>query len=1361
MTDRAAGATDLGRRLVELTIADERRLRRQWDRARRQRDAEARGRAIADVTRRIEQAEQRIERRRRAVPALTYPADLPVSGAVDQLARAIADHQVIVVAGETGSGKSTQLPKICLQIGRGVRGMIGHTQPRRIAARALAERISEETGTRLGGAIGYTIRFGDHTGPDTLVKLMTDGILLADIARDRMLRAYDTIILDEAHERSLNIDFLLGYLVELLPRRPDLKLIITSATIDPARFARHFGDAPVVEVSGRTYPVEIRYRPYGPDGAEGDEADATADGDDRRGDPDRRDAVLVETGDQSQAITAAVDELMSAGQGDILVFLSGEREITDTADVLRGHLAGRRERVDVLPLYGRLSSADQHKVFDPHTGRRIVLSTNVAETSLTVPGIRYVIDPGTARISRYSPRTKVQRLPIERISQASAGQRAGRCGRLEDGVCIRLYSQADFEARPRFTDPEIARTALASVILRMAALELGDIQTFPFLDPPDGRQITDGVTVLTELGAIEQRPDRAVTLTPTGRSVAALPVDPRLARMIVEGDRQGCLAEMLVIASALAIVDVREYPLEERDKATAAHSRFVDPRSDFVAFVSLWRYLAERGEALSGNAFRRMCRSEYLHYLRIREWQDLHAQLRQLVRGLGMTLSGELGAAPEREAGTREASATQAGRGSLAVDVDRRRVHAAALSGLLSHVGLRVEQGREYQGARGSRFVLWPGSALARSGAPLVVAAELVETSRLWGRICAAVEPEWVEEVGAHLLRRSYSEPRWQARRASVMATEKVTLLGVTIVGARPVQYDRIDPELARELFIRHALVERDWQSRHRFLADNDAAIQQVEDWENRTRRRDIVVDDDTLFDLYQARIPADVTSGRHFDAWWKTASRTDPGLLTFTADQLIAAGAKRWDDSQLTESFPDTFRTGDLDLPLDYVFEPGQRDDGVTVTIPLAVLARVDPAAFERQIPGLRRDLVIALIRSLPKTLRRNFVPVPDVAEIALRRMESNPPTGGSSLPAQLAAALTAASGVVVRTDDFDLAKVPDHLRMNFAVVDATGSAVASGKDLPALQRSLRADSRDAIARMAHGVERSGLLAFPAEGLPRQVDATVDGQAVRGYPALVDEQTSVGVRVYGSADEQSRSMRAGTRRLLVLRSPPPMAMLKGRLTRDQLLVLSTARHGTTAELAADATLAAIDALLDWAGGPAWTADGFAALARRIEPELPRAVRDVMAAGVSAVRAGNAAERAIEAAEPVAGADQLTDMRRQLAETLAPGFLDRVGARHLPDVERWLRALQVRADRVRDNPVRDRERMAEVAALRADIEAAIDALPAERRTDDDVAGLRRLLEEYRVAVFAQPMRTAVPVSAKRIRTAIAALRRDA
>ena len=1425
----APTVTDLTARLDAVMTADGRRLGRRLEGLRRM-SGPKRSRALSDLDSQISRAEQRLANRIASVPSITFPPELSVSERVDDLAAAIRDHQVVIVAGETGSGKSTQLPKICLSIGRGVNGLIGHTQPRRIAARALAERIAEETGTEVGGAVGYTIRFGDHTGPNTLVKLMTDGILLAEAGRDRDLSAYDTIIIDEAHERSLNIDFLLGYLVQLLPRRPDLKVIITSATIDPQRFSRHFGDAPIVEVSGRTYPVEVRYRPYGADDMGEDTDDDAAEdaaGQDlpARTQPPRNPGKArppsrdESSRDLAQAICEATDELSREGEGDILVFLSGEREITDTAEVLRGHLASRPGVTEVLPLYGRLSAADQHRVFSAHTGRRIVLSTNVAETSLTVPGIRYVIDPGTARISRYSPRTKVQRLPIEPISQASAGQRAGRCGRVADGICIRLYSEEDFTGRPEYTDPEISRTSLASVILQMASLELGDIASFPFLDPPDSRQITDGLTVLGELGALDRSGDDGrVRLTRTGRSLAALPLDPRLARMIVEADARGCLADVLVITSALAIQDVREYPLEDRERATASHARFADPKSDFLSLLNLWNYLADEAKARSGNAFRRMCRTEYLHYLRIREWQDLHAQLRQIARGLKMDTESRAligvselkgapadgvpgagpGSAPSASSGPQGQARSASGRSSAAGGrrrgrrpvehdrerveapvpavaaaraswaagsqvsfVDTERVHTAVLAGLLSHIGLRLEPGREYQGTRGSKFVIWPGSALAKSPPKLVVAAELIETSRLWGRLAAAIDPVWVEQVGGDLLKRSHSEPRWDARRGQVVATEKVTLLGVTLIGARTVQFDRIDPELSREMFIRHALVEADWETRHAFFAANLAALDEVAEREDRARRRDIRIDDESLFALYDERIPAEVTSARHFDSWWRKASRSEPALLTFTADQLIASGSKQIDAA----AYPDTFSAGDVSLGLDYVFEPGRADDGVTVTIPLAVLARIDPAAFDAQIPGHRKDLAVALIKSLPKTLRRNFVPAPDFAAAALSQMPNgDAAAGATSLADALAARLTALTGVVVRAQDFDQEKIPDHLRMGFRVVDEAGRPVAAGKDLAGLQRRLQGDSRQAVARASGTVERTGLTAFPDAGIPRSVTSVVSGQQVRGYPALVDERPSrgtdtVGITVFTSAADQQRALRAGIRRLLVLGAKNPLAHVRNGLTRAQMLTLSVSPYTSIAALLADATEAAVDALLDWAGGPAYTAAEFEALVKKLTPQLDRAVLDIVIAAEAVLKEAHEADRAIDAVTGTALNEQVADMQAQLQALVSPGFLTRTTAARLPDLTRYLQALTVRAGRVRENPERDRQRMVEVNELALELTAVVRSLRPERMHDPDVAEVHRLIAEYRVATFAQPMRTAVPVSAKRIRMAVSALAR--
>ena len=922
------------------------------------------------------------------MPAITYPPELPVSQRKDDIARAIEENQVVIIAGETGSGKTTQIPKICLELGRGIAGQIGHTQPRRLAARTVAERIAEELGSPLGETVGYQVRFTDVSADDTLIKLMTDGILLTELARDRTLRRYDTLIIDEAHERSLNIDFILGYLRQLLPERPDLKVIITSATIDPERFAAAFGGAPVLEVSGRTYPVEVRYRPIEP--VEGGE-DA----------------------DQGQAISDAIDELSAEGPGDILVFLSGEREIRDTADLLAG-----RDRLEVLPLYSRLSAAEQYRVFERRQAssftRRVVLATNVAETSLTVPGIHYVIDPGTARISRYSRGTKVQRLPIEPISQASANQRKGRCGRTADGICIRLYSQADFESRSEFTEPEILRTNLASVILQMAAIGLGDVPKFPFIDPPDARNIADGLTLLTELNAFSDG-----RITGLGRKLARLPVDPRIGRMILAADRNGCVREVLIIAAALSIQDPRERPADAQQAADDKHRRFADPDSgsDFGTYLNLWDYLAERQRELSSSAFRRLCRADYLNYLRVREWQDLQGQLQRLAGDLGVAV---------------DSSSTE-----------RTVVHLSLLAGLLSQIGMKTEPVRpaasvtsgrrpraEYLGARNARFAIFPGSSLARQTPDWIVAAELVETSRLWARTVASIEPEWIEPLAQHLVRRSYSEPHWERKRGSAVALEKVTLYGVPIVVDRKVNYGRIDPAAARELFIRHALVEGDWQTSHRFFAENRRLLAEAAELEHRVRRRGLIVGEDELFAFYDARVPADVVSAAHFDTWWKQARRADPDLLTFKPADLLSEDAARVS----TDSYPDiwTSQSAALDaLPLSYAFEPGSDTDGVTVDIPLSRLNQVNPAEFSWQVPGLRTELVTEMIRSLPKSLRRDLVPAPDVAREVVARL--GPPSG--DLRDAVARELRSLRGVTVPRDAWDLSRLPPHLRITVRV--------------------------------------------------------------------------------------------------------------------------------------------------------------------------------------------------------------------------------------------------------------------------------------------------------------------------------------
>jgi ATP-dependent helicase HrpA len=1296
----APSSAELRDRLAGLTLADEARLGKRLRNARKPKD-------LAALARQIAAGEQVIANRAAAVPTISYP-DLPVSAKRDDLAAAIGASQVVVVAGETGSGKTTQLPKICLEMGRGIRGTIGHTQPRRLAARTVAQRIADELHAPLGDVVGYAVRFTDQVSDRTLIKLMTDGILLAEIQRDRMLRRYDTLILDEAHERSLNIDFLLGYLTGLLPRRPDLKLIVTSATIDPHRFAAHFGDAPVVEVSGRTYPVEIRYRPLEPD--------APSDDDDDPDDPDHDVVHRVETRDQTEAIIDAVHELEREQPGDVLVFLSGEREIRDTADALRNEALRNTE---VLPLYARLLTAEQQKVFEPHTGRRIVLATNVAETSLTVPGIRYVIDPGTARISRYSRRTKVQRLPIEPISQASAGQRAGRCGRLSDGICIRLYSETDFAARPRFTEPEILRTNLAAVLLQMAALRLGDVENFPFLDPPDRRAVRDGVALLQELNAF----DSNAAITDLGRRLAQLPVDPRLARMILQAEQDGCVREILVLAAALSIPDPRERPTEHAEAARQKHARFADEHSDFLAFLNLWNYLGEQRRERSGNQFRRMCREEFLHYLRIREWQDLVGQLRTIARGLDITETGE----PDRPA-------------------DPERVHSAVLAGLLSHIGLREGDSREYQAARNARFVLVPGSVLARKPPRWVVVAELVETSRLFGRIGARIDPEQVERLAQHLVARSYSEPHWDAGRGAAMAYERVTLYGLPLIARRRVGYASIAPDEARELFIRHALVEGDWTTRHHFFRDNQALIAELSEIEERVRRRDLLVGDDEIFAYYDNRIPADVVSGRHFDAWWKKQRHTTPSMLTLTRDDLV-----RRDEPD--DDAPDTWVAGDLELPVSYRFEPGAEDDGVTVHIPVDVLGRLGGGEFGWQVPALREELVTALIRSLPKDLRRNFVPVPDTARAVL----ANLTPGQEPLLDGVQRELQRRTGVLVPLDAFDLSKLPAHLRVTFSIEDAKGEVVARGKDLGALQEELAAPVREAVAAAVAGeLERTGLRAWPDDlaELPAVVERTTGEHTVRGYPAFVDTGDTVAIRVFATPGEQAAAMRPGVRRLLRLATPSPVKAAERSLSARARLVLSANPDGSIAALLDDAADAAVDALVSELP---WTRAGFDAQREKVAAELVPQTVEIVRLLERVLAAAHDVRSALPAHPAPAQAAAIDDVRGQFRRLLPAGFVARTGRARLPDLTRYLAAIARRLDRLPRDVAIDSARMARVHAVQAAYDQLVRALPASRAAAADVAEIGWQIEELRVSLWAQQLGTPRPVSEQRIYRAIDAV----
>ncbi len=1366
----AARAQDLQDRLAGVTLRDEHRLAHRLRAARRQRDPERRARDLDAVTAQVGQAEARIERRRAAVPAITYPEELPVSARRDEIAAAIRDHQVVVVAGETGSGKTTQLPKVLLEAGRGVRGGIAHTQPRRIAARSVAERIAEELGVTLGEAVGYTVRFTDVAREDTLVRLMTDGILLAEIQRDPMLRRYDTVVVDEAHERSLNVDFLLGYLARLLPRRPDLKVVVTSATIDPEAFSRHFGGAPVVEVSGRTYPVEVRYRPL-------------VDPDDPET-PDR---------DQLEGITDALVELAGEGDGDVLVFCSGEREIRDATDAVRSLVEThpRLRSTEVLPLFGRLSAAEQHRVFAAHRGRRVVLATNVAETSLTVPGIRYVVDTGVARVSRYSLRLKVQRLPIEPVSRASADQRAGRCGRVAAGVCIRLYSEADYDARPRFTDPEILRTNLASVILQMAALGLGAVEDFPFLEPPDRRQVRDGVALLHELGALsgstagEPEPaDPAVRLTPVGRRLARLPLDPRLGRMVLAAHERGCVPDALVVVAALSIQDVRERPAEKRPAADEQHRRFADERSDLLAYLNLWRYLTEQQDALSGNALRRMCKAEFLHYLRVREWQDLVAQLRRVVRDLdlpspppgagdgapgrgraggrrGRSRAGRQGGAGsvqgEREAssgdgGPGDGGPGDGGRSAAAEDA----LHAALLAGLLSHVGSRDQRTGDYLGARGARFAVNPGSALYRKPPPFVMAAELVETTRLWARDCARVEPETVEQVADHLVQRSYSEPRWSAKRGAAVGNERVTLFGVPLVASRTVLWDTVEPAVARELFVRHALVEGDWTTHHAFARDNAALLEEVADVERRARRRDLVVDDEVLLAFYDARVPAEVTSARHFDAWWKRERRDRPDLLSFTREMLLSPQAA----AVSAQDFPGTWRQGDLELAVTYQFAPGTPEDGVSVTVPVAVLNRLQDNGFDWQVPGMREDLVVARLRGLPKPVRTRLVPVPDTARAVLGRLGAGPPSEPAPEPVTVALTreLAALTGVEVPPEAWDDARVPAHLRIRFRVVDGRGRTLGEGTDLADLRERLGESTRSAISEATRAVETDDVGAGPP-AVPRTVSARRDGQSVQGYPSLVAEGDRVAVRVLAGEAEQARAMREGTRALLLRDLSSPARLASSHLDNAAKLALANAPHaGGVTALFADCLAASVDHIVAGSGGPAWDGEQLERLRAAVRQRHRPLVLDVVRRVAGVLSLASEVRARLRGLDSPAVRHAADDVGAQLDALLPDGFVTATGVDRLPDVDRYLRAAARRLDKMAENPARDDALQARVEQVTAEYDKTLTALPPARRDSADAAAVRWMLEELRVSLFAQGLRTAYPISEKRIRTVLAALR---
>jgi len=1245
----------------------------------------------ADITR----SQQLREKRLAELPAVTYPEQLPVSQKKDVIKDAIANNQVVIIAGETGSGKTTQIPKMCLELGRGVDGFIGHTQPRRLAARSVANRIAEEMKCELGQQIGFKIRFSDQVSNNTYVKLMTDGILLAEIQQDRFLNQYDTIIIDEAHERSLNIDFILGYLKNLLPKRPDLKVIITSATIDPERFSKHFDDAPIIEVSGRTFPVEVRYNPI---------SDIN------------KDAMEAE-GDQLQGIFDAVDELCAEGPGDILIFLNGEREIRDTAEALSKR---NLKHTDVLPLYSRLSNAEQNRIFAPHSRRHIILSTNVAETSLTVPGIRYVIDPGTARISRYSYRTKVQRLPIEPISQASANQRMGRCGRVEAGICIRLYSQDDFISRPEFTDPEILRTNLASVILQMLALGLGDMSEFPFVQAPDSRNINDGLTLLEELQAIKPSKKRHQTsLTQSGRELSRLPVDPRLAKMVLTANKLGALREVIIIVAALSIQDPRERPQEKRAAANEKHSRFDDPDSDFIAFLNLWNYLEEQQSELTNSQFRKLCQKDFLAYMRIREWQDIVYQISTVCNEMKIKATTQV--------------------------ADSELIHKALLSGMLSHIGFKDEK-QIYKGARNSQFHIFPGSGLFKKSPKWIMSAELVETSKLYARINAKIDINWVEPLAQHLVKRSYSEPHWEKKPGAVIAFEQQTLYGLLVVNKRRCVYSNIDPKVSRELFVRTALVEQELGLNEQFLAYNRELIEDIQVLEHKSRRRDILVDEQTLFEFYDKKIPKEINNRAAFIKWYKTQKQKDKRYLYMTREELMQHGA-----SNITEfDYPDTWQQDNIILPLSYHFDPGQAVDGVAVQIPVALLNQVQETGFDWHIPAFRHELISGLIKSLPKSLRRNFVPAPNYADAVLAAIE---PMQGSLLDA-LTTRLLRMTGVKVDIEAWDLNALAPHLRLQFEVRDEHDKLLARGLDLAKLKAQLQGKVTDTLSKVADkGIEKADLTQWDFGALPASYVKKQGQYEIKAYPALVDKKSTAAIELFDSEEKAQQAHQQGLRRLVLLNVPSPIKYLQQNLPNKAKLGLYFNPFGKIADLIDDCIAAGVDSLLI-KHGDIRDENAFDKVKEQIRGELGDAVVEIATQVEQVLSIAHALHKKMKGRVDLTMITAHGDIKSQLESLIFKGFVSAHGANKMPDLIRYLKAIQKRLEKLPVDPNRDRLCVLELEKVAQEYKKLVNKIPKGLPIPQQVNAIFWMQQELRVSLFAQTLGTPYPISAKRVMNAI-------
>lgn len=1231
--------------------------------------------------------------REKNLPSIEYP-DLPVSEFRDKISEAINTNQVVIVAGETGSGKTTQIPKICLELGRGVAGLIGHTQPRRLAARTVATRIAEELKSKLGEKVGFKIRFSDQVSDQSYVKLMTDGILLAEIQKDRFLNQYDTIIIDEAHERSLNIDFILGYFKQLLPKRPDLKLIITSATIDPERFSKHFDNAPIIQVSGRTYPVEVRYRPF--DAAEQDL-------------------------DQTQAIIEAVNELGRESQGDILVFLSGERDIRDTADAL---IKQKFKHTEVLPLYARLSSTEQNRIFQSHSGRRIVLATNVAETSLTVPGIKYVIDPGTARISRYSIRSKVQRLPIEPVSQASANQRAGRCGRVSEGICVRLYSEEDYLSRPEFTDPEILRTNLASVILQMLNLGLGKIDAFPFVEAPDQRNINDGFRLLEELQATHKSNGK-MSLTKTGKQIARLPIDPRYARMVVEAANQECLQEVIVIAAGLSIQDPRERPQDKRQHADEKHAEYKHDDSDFLTFLNLWHTFKHQQKELSANQVRKWCKQNFINYLRMREWQDIVSQLKQGIVDLGFRLN------------TQEA--------------DYQAMHIALASGLLSHLGFK-DKDKEYLGARNSRFMIFPGSGLAKRQPKWCMVAELVETSRLFGRIAAKIDPAWIESLATHLINCQHSEPHWSKRKGVVQAFEKVLLFGQTLVHQRRVNFSHIDPVVSREIFIREALINGETKLNYAFLTHNQQAIEDVETKEDKSRRRDILVDEEELIGFYQERIPKEVCTESGLKKWWQKASQQSPDLLHFDPDNLQKHQAQHIN----ALNYPDSWKQGNLTLSLEYLFDPKNQDDGVTLKIPLPLLNQLQDQGFDWLVPGMRHELLVALIKSLPKKLRKNFVPAPNYADACLSEMlevdkKGNPIT----LLEAFSTKLFRMTGVKVEADDWLVEGVPAHLRFNFKVLDEKGEVTARGRDLTALQLHLQGKVKKTLQKAATPeLERSNITQWDFDRLQEEFVNKSSGFEVKAFPALQADKNSVAIKLFEHKSAAQEAHRLGLRKLIRINIPSPVKYLQDKLPNKAKLGLYFNPFGQISDLIDDCIDAGIDSLIEQYKLQHHVdirdKSHFMALTDWVKAEINDQVLEIAKKVEKALTTAHGIQKKMKGNVPLTMISAVGDIKQHLNTLIFPGFVSVIGATKLDDLCRYVTGIERRQEKLAIDPNKDRMHQLNLEKIQLTYQSILNKIPKGSAIPEGLKEVRWMLEELRISFFAQQLGTAYPISAKRI-----------